>query len=202
MFNFKEVNAAEGSAMSNDGKYLRPGMYRLNITEAIHNTTGIKGTPYMEISFMSHSSKLEYNEKIGKAKFYLTSGAIDRVQYLHEAYFGKKLEKTFKDTNEIVTYFDTIFKSESGKKLKKPFIVGGSLNEDGSRIYVDLPYSGYIISEDKFEEQEFEVNSQPFKSVITSKNKIYKPDVPTSNSDILESSSILSNDSDTKLPWD
>lgn len=198
VIDFGGVDAAEGSALGSNSKYLTPGMYRISFTEATHGLSGIKKTPYMEVKYVSHSKNEAYNEKEGRAKFYLTTNAFSRVQYFHTAFIGKKLDKKFKSTEEIVAYFDLVFKSDAGKKLIKPCVVSGSISTDGSKLFSDLAFTGWVLNEDDFEEGAFEVNSDTFRSAITSDVKFFKPDAPTSDSDIITST----DEASTKAPWD
>jgi len=197
---FSGVDSAEGAALG--GKYLTPGMYRIQFTEATHGKSGLKNTPYMEVKFVSHSKSSNLDGKEGRAKFYLTAGALPRIQYFHAAFFGKKLDKKFNSTEEIVQYFDAVFKSDAGKKLIKPCIVAGSISADGSKIYSDLPYTGWVCDENSFEEGAFDFNTPIFKNAITSNVKVYKPDTPSSGDDLLSSPETPVGEVVEKMPWE
>lgn len=190
---FTGVAPAEGNALGGS-KFLKPGMYWLTPVEATYLTSSKKGTPGMEVTFKCSSKNDAYNEKIAKCKFWLSANTMPRINYLHQSFYGKLIEKKFNSWEELVKYFQAIFESEQGKKIKKPTVVAGSLSDDGTKIYSDMPYSGYLVAEQDFEEGEFAINGELFKSVMTSKTKIYNPDKPNSNEDFIPKS-------ESSTPW-
>jgi hypothetical protein len=158
----------------NGNAYLLPGMYMLTPVVAEYGVSSQKGTPYMDVTFTCKSKNLDYNGKSVKAKFYITENSRARLQYLHEGLYGVKIDpnKNFASEADLVTYFNLLF---SKKPVTKPFVAGGSISNDGTKIYSDLPYTGFIVPESYYEEGEYEVNSSRFKNVITSDNKVYTP---------------------------
>lgn len=192
MIDFTGVAPAEGNALG--GKYLKPGMYWLTPTEATYLTSSKKGTPGMEVTFKCTSKNDAYDGKIAKCKFWLTANNMPRINYLHQSFYGKLIEKKFNSWEELVKYFQAIFESPKGQTIKKPTVVAGSLSDDGTKLYSDMPYSGYLVAEQDFEEGEFAINGELFKSVMTSKTKIYNPDKPSSDGDFLPKS-------ENSTPW-
>lgn len=191
---FTGVDPAEGNALGG-GKYLMPGMYWITPVDVTFITSSKKGTPGMEMTFKATSSNPQYDGKLAKAKFWLTAGNMPRINYLHKAFYGKLIEKKFTSWEELVKYFSALINSKAGAAIKKPIVVGGSLSDDGTKIYSDLPYTGFLVTENEFEEGHFEPNGELFTRVLSSNTKVYNPDKPKSNSDFIGS------EPETKNSW-
>lgn len=130
-FDFKNAQIPESSAR------LTPGVYSLTATAAEGGTSPNKGTEYVEVTFSGKAGSL-------KEKFFLTEKAIGRLKYLHQAIYEKDLERVFNKAEEIVAYFDKLFKA---KAVEKQFIVGGKEAADG-RVFTNLPFGGFIVPDE------------------------------------------------------
>lgn len=155
-FDFSTVDAPKST------NYLQPGFYRLSISEATYvkpegeKQGGGAKTPYVEVTFTGESGQMT-------EKFFVTPKALDRLQYLHLAWFDKKLEKLFTDADSVGAYFSKVL---TMKPITKLIEVGGKQGTDG-KIYAALPYSNFILSDDmKFTEGPFEVGSANYQRVV------------------------------------
>ncbi len=177
-FNFKDVEVPQ-ETMS----YVKPGLWKLSPSKAELVTREGKN-PYINVTFEGKPGKLT-------EKFYLSEKAIVRLQYLHQEMLdGKRIEKEFKNEDEIALYFNAIF---SKKKMELPLIVGGSESSEG-KVYANLPFLNFVVKDENFEEGAFEVGSAQYNSVV--KKDTYKsPNAPTSNATVI-------NAVDDKMPWD
>lgn len=183
-FNFSGVESPQSGTEGK--KYLTPGMFMLTAISAEFKEVGKNGTPMMIVTFQCSSKNPELNNKMCRGKFWLTNkeGSLARLVYFHKAFFGKTITKVFKSPEEIVDYFDKVFKSEPGQKVKKPVLVGGEITNN--QVYTDLPYTDYVLPENEFEEGEFEINSSRFKRVIASDTKtIVSEDAPNTEDDFI-----------------
>ena len=124
--NFNGIGVAESTA------YVTPG-YRVMYfgkCEAISSTA--KGTP--GIQFLLNNGE----GGTFKADFWLSAGALPRIQYLHKAVFGKLLNEVM-TPGELAAYFN------KGISPKKPynFIIGGK--KSGDKTYCELPFTNFIV---------------------------------------------------------
>jgi hypothetical protein len=147
-------------------EYLSPGMYRLKPTSAKLNYSN-NNTPILNVNFQCISDNKEYNGKNVKEKFFLTEKALKRFQTFFTYMYDRKLDKAFNSYEDLEKYMNTIFKHDAN--VDKPFIVAGSMY-NGS-VYSKLPFTNFAVSEDLFEEQEFEENSKFWKRYV----EIQKP---------------------------
>lgn len=166
--NFGNVPTATSSS------YLEPGMYRLKVDPTNTKVYTPQGkTPYLSIKFV--------DEKGGSIteKFFLTAKALPRLQYLHEAFFGRKLDKSFKTYEDIGEYYR---QAVTAKLVSRPMITGGKITAD-KKFYSGLPYTGFVVDEANFEEGPFDTESARYKNVV----QIEKPNpaVVNNNSAIL-----------------
>jgi len=160
-------NVQEGFDFSNvdmpaNKSYLQPGYYTLGITDAKYvkpdgtKPDGSPKTPYIEVTFSGETGAL--NEK-----FFVTPKALDRLQYLHMAWFDKKLEKPFKSSEEVGMYFTKVL---TMKPIKKGVCVGGKQGNDG-KIYANLPYSNFILPDNmNFTEGAFEIGDANYRQNV------------------------------------
>jgi hypothetical protein len=182
-FDFSNVEAAKG------GQYLRPGMWKLTPT-AVDFEQPDKGNPRLKVTF-SHKDGSSLKEM-----FFLTPKALGRLQYLHEAWFGKKLEKAFSSAEQIGEYFK---KALLSKSKEMPMLVGGEQTMDG-KVYARLPYTGFVIMrEDLFEEGEFEQGSARWNDNVKKKDGGNSA-ILASNSAVLPDTDEASDDTDD-MPW-
>lgn len=142
--------------------YLQPGFYKLGITAAEYvkptgeKPDGTPKTPYVEITFSGEAGMM-------KEKFFVTPKAINRLQYLHLAWFDKKLEKLFTDEDSVGAYFSKLM---TMKPIVKTIEVGGKQGTDG-KIYAALSHSKFILPDDMHViEGPFEVGSPSYVRVV------------------------------------
>jgi hypothetical protein len=181
-FDFSKVEAAKQS------QYLRPGMWRLTPT-AVELETPDAGNPRLNVTF-SHK-----DGGFIKERFVITPKALSRLQYLHEAWFGKKLEKAFSSVEQIGEYFK---KALLTKAQERPMIVGGEQTGDG-KVYARLPFTGFIVlREDLFEEGEFEQGSARYNDVVKKRDGGI---TLTTDTAILPDNDSDSKETDSDMPW-
>jgi hypothetical protein len=154
-FNFAKVEAAQESS------YLKPGVYTTKISEVKLGKTKTKNTEFLGVTF-----ETEDGLKITES-FMLTEKALPRIQYLHEAWAGKKLDKAFKSTAEIEAYFAKTFVNP--KAGTRNLVVGGEIN--GKNTYGTLPYTGFIIEDGVLDLGEFEEGSEEWKKYVKKSNR-------------------------------
>jgi hypothetical protein len=183
---FGKVDAAQNP------EFLEPGMYRLKVDkEGTKLVTPQGKTPYLNVKFISETGGF-INEK-----FFLTAKALPRLQYLHEAWFNKRLDKAFKSMLEVGNYFNAALTS---KIVTRPMITGGKISADG-KFYSGLPYTGFVVADETlFEEGVFEKDSARYKQVV----QVDKPNpaVANTNAAILPSTDALPSTTSTDdSPW-
>ena len=184
-FDFANVKSQEGDALepSTGGKYLYPGMYMLSLVSVALGHSSVKNTPYMEVTLKAVSKNPAFNDKICKEKFFLSSKALSRVQYLYEVFFDKPLTNKFENAEQLVAHFDKLVNHEKVKLIKKPIVVGGQISADKTKVYSNLPFTGYLVNESRFEEGAFEINGDMFKRVITGDVREVDLEKASTNSD-------------------
>lgn len=157
MFNFKETESAKESS------YLKPGVYPVKITKGEKGLTKTSSTPYVGLTFTTDNG-LAITEN-----FMITDKAISRLQYLHEAYTNKKLDKVFKSADEVADYFIKQFSTGKGATIVKRVIVGGEVN--GKITYGNLPYTAFVDVDNKYEDGEFEEGSDEWNKFVRKSNR-------------------------------
>jgi hypothetical protein len=188
----EEVIDFNGVESASEASYLEPGMYRLKIDAENTKVVTAEGkTPYLAVRF--------YSEKNGSVneKFFLTAKALPRLQYLHEAWFNKKLDRKFTSFIAVGEYFKAALTS---KIVARPMVVGGKITPDG-KFYSGLPYTGFVVIEEAlFEEGAFDKDSEQYKRVV----KLEKPNpaVAGTNAAILPSGDYAAPASAASdMPW-
>jgi hypothetical protein len=165
--NFGKIDSAATS------EFLEPGMYRLKVDDSKDATkyvTPENKTPYIQVRFVAE------NGASITEKFYVTTKALPRLQYLHEAWFSKKLDKEFSTFKEIGDYFIAAL---TKKIVSRPMITGGKFAANG-KFYSGLPYTGFVVTDESlFEEGVFEKDSARYKQVVT----FEKPNPAVANTD-------------------
>lgn len=174
-FSFKDVEIPQSNQ-----EYVVPGFWKLAPIKA-ELVEKEDRTPYMAVTFEGERGKMV-------EKFWLSEKAMGRLQYLHAGLYNKKLEKEFKTAAEVVAYFNKLFES---KRIEVPLVIGGTRNSAG-RVYVNLPYSDFIINDERFEEGPFEEGSSRYNSVV--RDEVQR-DAPKTDRPILD-------DDGDKLPWE
>lgn len=173
MFNFKETEAAKGVS------FLTPGVWPLKPVKVELGKFPQKQTPYLGITF-SNEEGTEYTEK-----FVLSEKALGRLQYLHEAFFGKKCTQNFSSEEELMKYFK---KYLTGKEVVKNFIIGGEISN--GTVYATLPYTNFIVTDEmELEPGEFEEGSDLWK-------KFVKKRINTSGGEVAQENGLLNSDDD------
>lgn len=173
MFDFQSTEAAQETS------YLKPGVYAVKITEVKAGEFPQKKSPYLGVTFTT-AEGLSITEK-----FPLSEKALGRLQYLHEAWTNKKLDKVFKSVEEVETYFAKTFVNK--KAGARNLVVGGEIN--GKVTYGSIPYTGFIAGDDSdLELGEFEEGGDNWKKYVRKSNR------PTETTG--RTSGILNNDDD------
>lgn len=182
MFDFSKVEVTQSKS------YVRPGMWKLTPTEVTFEQPD-QGNPRLNVVFTTS------NGAVLKERFILTPKALQRLKYLHEAAFGKTLDKAFTSVEQLGEYFK---KALLGKPKEYMMIVGGEQTADG-KIYARLPFLNFIVlREDLFEEGEFETGTARWKEVVKSRDG--GPVISTDSAIIPDTSSSDSEDGDD-MPW-
>lgn len=188
--NFSQVPTATSSS------YLEPGMYRLKVDPTGTKVVAVPGkTSYLAVKFIAD------NGGSVTEKFFLTAKALPRLQYLHEAWFSKKLDKSFKTYEDVGEYFR---KYLTTNVTSRPMITGGKFTADG-KFYSGLPYTGFVIADESlFEEGPLDPNSARYKNVVTVEKP--NPAVANTNSALLPEADDLPDSGyvpvdDNESPW-
>jgi len=158
MYDFSKVEPAT------TGNYLEPGLYKVKIKEVKAVESKKNNTPGIAVTFTSKE------EQTVTETFYVTEETMGRLQYLHNAWVGKKLEGTFKNEGEVIAYFVKTLGSPAAKKIVKTLLVGGKINNDNGRVFSSLPYSGFVVEEDDVELGSFDIDSKEYKKWVTPSN--------------------------------
>lgn len=159
-FNFKDAEAAK------EVSYLKPGVYAMKITE-VKIDKFPKGSPYLGITFETVDG-LKLTEKMGYSTEKALEVFISRLQYLHEAWTGKKLDKVLKSVEEVEAYFKKTFVNP--KAGTRNIVVGGEVN--GKNTYAALPFTNFIATaESGLEEGEFAEGSEEWKKYVKVSNR-------------------------------
>lgn len=162
--NFGKAEAAK------ENNFLKPGVYSMKISE-VKLDKFPKGKTYLGFTFITEEG-LTLTEKMGfdwdneSAK--QNEIFMSRLQYLHEAWTGKKCEKVFKKASEIETYFKAAFVNP--KAGVRNIIVGGEVS--GGKTYAALPFTAFILDKDSdLEAGEFEEGDDNWKKYVKKSTK-------------------------------
>jgi|GEM_PF-5065158 len=175
VFNFDEVEESTGRTN------LSPGVYETKITKVEFGKSKNKGTEFIKVTFQDDKSNLIHSED-----FYLSKGALPRVQHLVSQATGVKL------TGEVTE--QSLSAKLIGKRVR--IALGGEkkINNSGDVVtYSQLGFGGFaqpINSENKFTDSDY---------VITDKTGGYVPAVDSFGGPL--SSSSQNNDDDNELPF-
>lgn len=131
VFDFSQTESAKAA------ERVVPGVYTVKIVEAKLNKPEGK-TPFLELE-METSEGSKFSDKM-----YVTAKTLGRLQYLHEYYVGKKLDKVMHSVDEIGSYFSKLFEAESVKKISRKMIIGGQKSNKGG-VFPQLPYTSFIV---------------------------------------------------------
>lgn len=169
--NFNGVSVAENTPLVR----VHPGFRSLFFgkCEAIASTQ--KGTPGLQ--FILNDG----NGGSFKTDFWLSAGALPRLQYLHKALFGGLLEKAM-TPSELADYFN----KNINQKKAYGVIVGGK--NVGDKVYCELPYTNFIADEGTaFEDRDF-TSDEEKRYIRTSQEQSV---VNNTNESVITSSDII-----------
>lgn len=148
MYNFSKTESAKGVT------FLTPGVYRLQPNK-VEIGAFPKGTKYLGITFQTEDG-LEITEK-----FVISEKALGRIQYLHEAFFGKKCDKDFDSEKSLETYFR---KALTTKKIVKNIIISGEIS--GGNVYGTFGFTNFVDDKEELELGSFEEGSEEWKKYV------------------------------------
>lgn len=140
-----QVISFDGVGVAENKEFVRvwPGYRKLSFGKCEAITSTQKGTPGL---------RFELNSSDGgtfNADFWLSGGALSRLQYLHKALFGDVLTKSATPT-ELAEYFN----KKINTKTIYQFVVGGK--KTGNNTYCELPYTDFIVpAGTEYEERDF-----------------------------------------------
>lgn len=179
-FDFNNVSIPEVSS------YLQPGFYNLSVIDVKFEKPEGK-TPYVKITFGNKFGQVPEN-------FYITPKALVRLQYLHEAFIGKKLDKAFDGVDGVGAYFTKLFSNDKARQIVKLMTVGGKESNKGL-IFPNLPYSNYVIEdtmnvqEGPFEKGDYNYTQYVRKAEVNASSNtesVMIPDSPGNSNNIAE----------------
>lgn len=132
-FDFSGSKAAEELILTLPGTI---GIF--NIAKVEFGESKDKGTPFMKLTFEAKTvrgadGKMVPQKSSFNHSFYLTGGAMDRVQYLHKVLHGVEMTGNI-DTNTLTAKF---LNKEVALK------VTGQINTQNGKGYPDLIYAGF-----------------------------------------------------------
>lgn len=136
-FNFNNVEAAKGYNNTEPGTI---GNFIISETEFVKSRD--KGTPGLKCTFTHKTDGSTFPHT-----FWLTAGALPRIQAMAEVALGQKLSGDITGPNLCAMF--------KGKEL--PLKVTAQIDEKKGRVYADLPFGGFTdkdISELKFSANE------------------------------------------------
>lgn len=159
-----------GVEESVESKYLAPGIHEVKIVKTEFGTSTVKETPFMKV-FFEDSKEGSFNES-----FYLSSGALPRVQHLVSKFTGRKLE------GEISEQSLTAMLINKRGRLK----IDGekTFNKDGKEvIYARLGFAGFaqaLNDPQKFIELEVKIIDKTLgaKPTVNSTETVFSDDLP------------------------
>lgn len=123
-----------GVAAASEYSMTSPGTRGIFVIDVVaFGTSKEKSTPFMELTFVNKAESTSFRHK-----FYLTAGALPRIQYLHVQVNGSEITAGSMDQTALEAKLTAAFK---GKEVALK--TTGQVNEDNGKAYVDLPYSGF-----------------------------------------------------------
>lgn len=142
--NFDSVESASSEVRESSFKSVKPGLQTLMIT-GIEPTQAGTGTPGIVVTFESKEAEASFNER-----FWLSPGALPRVQYLVEKFTGVKLTGGF--SGEGLELANAVATGLSSKLVgkSKTVIVDGEMRtreKDGkvyNNTYPTLRFAGFV----------------------------------------------------------
>lgn len=132
-FDFSQSKAAEELVLTLPGTI---GLFKTSKVE--FGESKDKGTPFMKLTFESSKIKDEAGKMVDHKSsfnhsFYLTGGAMDRIQYLHKVLYGAEMTGTI----------DTVTLTQKFLNKDLALKVTGQINTSNGKGYPDLIYAGF-----------------------------------------------------------
>jgi hypothetical protein len=185
MFDFSKIDSPVSKS------YLTPGIYKLYVSD-VELVEKEGKTSYLNITFQNENGSV-------KQKFYLSEKALSNLQYLHEGFFNKRIEKVFENNKQVEAYFK---KALLTKKIEKDFIVGGQIAQDG-KVYTELPFGNFLVKDGvDYDLGEFEEDGHMYRKFVK-KQSVSKS--VASSDDVILSNPITdvdsSDDNEDDMPW-
>lgn len=157
-FDFNGVEAAKL------GNYLKPGRYKVRVSDVetgVHKQSQI---PYMAVTFTTQDKK-QFTEKFNlgaKAGSKSTYNPLSRLQYLHEAWLGEPLNAKFNSLQAVADYFKKALVSK--KAGVKVILLKGE--KVGKVVYGRLDFTNFLVTDEDAELGEFAVGSDEYKANV------------------------------------
>lgn len=176
-FDFSNVSVEDNN------NFLEPGHYNVNISSAVFTDMANQGkNSYLDVTFATKEGSSI------RERYYVTTAAMQRLQYLYANWIGEPLAKAFKDSTQVGTYFEKVFTADKCKAIRKNIIVGAK--EVGEKVYSTIPFKGYILPDDMkcnygpFETEEmYQRYLVKDKNVSKTTNNVIINDAPPSSND-------------------
>lgn len=191
MIDFKAVETPTSK------NYLSPGHYKLRITGAKYiqpegnNAAGNPKTPYIEVNFEGSMGMVD-------EKFYVSTGSFPRLKYLHEMWFGKEFDKSFKTIDEVGQYFEKVLTMK--KEIEHGVVVAATEGNNG-RLYSNLAPFNFILPKDmNFEEGAFEEGTLNYVNNV--KRNTNNPSQKSNDTMLPGNNTTTANDDFNDLPFD
>lgn len=158
---FDNVQSATSEVRESSFKSVKPGLQTLMIT-GIEPTVAGTGTAGIVVTFESKEAEASFNER-----FWLSSGALPRVQYLVEKFTGAKLTGGFDGEGQVLA--DNVASALASKLVgkSKTVIVDGekrTREKDGKvyeNVYPVLRFAGFVDPEGTDAEPRMKDNTAP-----------------------------------------
>jgi len=142
--NFDQVESANSEVRESSFKSVKPGIQTLMIT-GVEPTMAGTGTPGMVVTFESKEAEASFNHR-----FWLSAGALPRVQYLVEKFTGVKMSGAFTgEGQELAANVATALASKLVGKSKTVIVDGeaSTKEKDGkvyNNVYPTLRFAGFV----------------------------------------------------------